>query len=137
MSYPRVSPQVMASFNQYWPGFSKSKQYRESEWPHEFDDAAPVIIRQYFESMNDVVGLNPTKWTVEAMRENAKALINSVPRDDLGVALASASLLTIQQFLKWLAKTGAFRVPQSTINVLLLPMMLKVITVRNLHHRNH
>ncbi|WLV77925.1 hypothetical protein LACPH_002708 [Lacticaseibacillus parahuelsenbergensis] len=137
MSSPQVSPHVLTIFNQYWPEFSKSKEYQGLNLPHEVSSIAPTIIQQYLNSMNDRTGLTLSEWTVSDMKRSAKALIADAPKNHLGVTVAAASLLMIQQFLKWLATTGALRVPQSTIKVLLLPMMLKLITFHKLHHRNH
>ncbi|RXT57811.1 hypothetical protein [Lacticaseibacillus chiayiensis] len=127
MSYPEFSPQVMANFNKYWPKFIKRKQYQELKLPREAVEVVAVIIQQYLDGMNNRIGLNPAKWSAQDIQQNMQDIIDQAPQDTLGVTIASTSFLAIQQFLKWLAATGALRVSQSKIDQIMLPMMMDLI----------
>ena len=128
MSDDQMSPQAEAEFNQYWPKFVVSKQYRSLEIPEDLKDVPAMVLQGHFSSMDELSVLAPNQWQLVDIQASVEEFVNEMPQDDLSAIVTMTGLLTLQQFLDWLEATHQLSLPQDKIEEIMLQAMTRAST---------
>lgn len=128
MSDDQMSPPAEAEFNQYWPKFVVSKQYRSLEIPEDLKDVPAMVLQGHFSSMDELSVLAPNQWQLVDIQASVEEFVNEMPQDDLSAIVTMTGLLTLQQFLDWLMANGQLSLPQDKVEDILLQAMTRAST---------
>ncbi|WP_270767238.1 hypothetical protein ACGIJG_13395 [Lacticaseibacillus rhamnosus] len=123
MSDLPVTPQVMASFNRYWPGFEKSEWYQGLKLSLKAKDRVPSVVQTFLTAMDEITELNPAYWKMGAIRKYVASVTRGGSDNAEEMVTLASDLMVIMAFLEWLAETGVLQLKKMDIGQTMLPII--------------